>query len=283
MGTLFLAQVDPSDGWSWAYEVGWAMEIPLFIVSGLLALWGFWRYFPLSTHRLLVARPNPGLGIVRASLAFAFLWCFLVLQTGAATDIVGFYTWLYVAFSLAVLYLGGFAWPVLLLYHPADVVERGNLAAGLVYGGFVLGTAFAFGGALTGDGPGWWVVLVFFLLAYFELRANLSLVSRISGGLRDDVRLERDASAGLLLGAVATASGLVAGAAAAGDFLGWEHGLPDYLRKIWPLLLVAGGGALAGLYSRHAERKLAIRAWASAALVAAALAYYVYIVGFDPT
>lgn len=71
--------------------------------------------------------------------------------------------------------------PILDLYHPADVVERGNLAAGLVYAGFVLGTTFAFGGALTGEGPGWWVVVVSFLLAYFELRAIMALVSRLSG------------------------------------------------------------------------------------------------------
>lgn len=280
---MFLAQVDPDDPWVDAYELGWSAEVPVLFFASVVALYGAYRFFPLATHKLLVASPNPGLGIVRASLAFALAWFWLVLQTGAARDIVGFYTWLYVALSIALLFLGGFLRPVLDLYFPADVVERGNLAAGLVYAGFVLGTAFAFGGALTGEGPGWWVVVVFFLLAYFELRANMALVSRLSGRLKEDVRLERDASAGLLLGAVATASGLVSGAAAAGDFLGWGHGLPDYLGKLWPLLLVAGGGTLAGLYTRDREDKLHRRAYAAGALVLAALAYYLYVVIVTPT
>lgn len=275
---LVLAQtISETDPWYGLYSVGWGLEPVVFFVALGLTLLSAYRFFPFSAHPMWALTPNPGLGIVRASVLFAFVWFVGVLIWGAASDIVGYYTWLYVLFAAATLFVGGFWRPILDLYYPADVVERGNLAAGLVYGGFALGTAFAFGGALTGEGPGWWVVLVFFLLAYFELRGNMALVSRLSGRLKDDVRLERDVSAGLLLGAVALASGLVSGAAAAGDFLGWGHGLRDYGGKIWPLLLVASAAAGIGLYTRHSDAKLRLRAIGSSVLVALALAYYVYV------
>lgn len=264
--------------WEGLYAVGWGLEPVVAFGALFLAARGLWRHFPLGLHRLYGVTPNPGLGIVRAAFLFTLVWLWLVLQTGAASDIVGFYTWMYVALGLAVLFLAGFTPPVMGLYYPADVIERGNLAAGLVYGGFVLGTAFAFGGALTGEGPGWWVVVAFFALAYFELRANMSLVSRLSGSLKDDVRLERDASAGLLLGGVAVASGLVSGAAAAGDFRGWGADLPDYLAKLWPLLAVAAIGAGAGAYTRFRDDRLRVRGAIVAAMVALALAYYLWIV-----
>lgn len=239
----------------------------------LVTLWGAWRLFPLSTHRMFLRPENPGVGVVRASLLFALAWFWFVLQTGAASDIVGFYTWMYVFLALSILLMGGLGFPVLGLFYPADVVERGNLAAGIVMGGFALGTAFAFGGALTGEGPGWWVVVVFFFLAYWELRGSMALVGRL-GQLRDDVRLERDVSAAVLLAGVAVSAGLVAGRAAAGDFTGWERDVPDYLRRIAPIVAIPPVAALAGAYSKFNPNKDKIRLATAAVLVVAGLLYY---------
>lgn len=249
------------------------MEVPLAWVAGIASLLALWRVWPFSTSGMFVRRPNPGVGVVRASILFALAWFWFVLQTGAASDIVGFYTWMYVFLALAILLWAGLRMPFLGMYHAADVVERGNLAAGLACAGYAIGTAFAFGGALTGEGPGWWVVIVFFVLAYLELRANMALVGRL-GQLDEEVRLERDTSAGVLLGAVAVATGLVAGRAAAGDFTGWENDMPDYLRRVAPIALVPLAGGLAAAYSRFSERKETIRFWSSGALVAAGFLYY---------
>ncbi|GEM_PF-2654213 len=249
------------------------MEVPLFVLSALVTLWGLWRVFPFSTNAFFLRNHNPGVGVVRASVLFALLWFWFVLQTGAASDIVGFYTWMYVFLALAILLVAGLRVPMLGMFYPADVVERGNLAAGIAMGGFALGTAFAFGGALTGEGPGWWVVVAFFFLAYWELRGSMALVGRL-GQLKDDVRLERDVSAAILLAGVAISAGLVAGRAAAGDFTGWERDLPDYLRRVAPIVAIAPVAALAGAYSRFHPRKDAIRLAAAALLVAGGLLYY---------
>lgn len=270
---MWLAQVVEDDAWSGLYAMGWGLEPVVFWSSLLFALIGLYRVFPFRLHRLFAMQPNPGLGLTRATILFSAFWFWFVLQTGAASDIVGYYTLLYALLALAVLLWAGFRFPILGVYHPADVLERGNLAAALTLSGSALGTAFAFGGALTGEGPGWWVVAVFFLGAYFELRGNMALVGKL-GGVDDEMRLERDVSAGLLLGAVAVASGLVSGRAAAGDFTGWERDLPDYVGRLWPLIVIALVGVGAGAYTRHHEHKMRLRILASALLVLGGLLYY---------
>lgn len=280
----------------------WALETPLLFAAVALSAVGVWRFFPLARNRLLIARPNPGLGILRTAVVLAGAWFAIVLTAFSDENIVGKYVVLYAALAYACLLWGGLWRPVLGLWSNADVVERGNLAAALVLAGFVLGTMFAFGGALTGEDTscrgangdraacqeiqamdpgatygtgGWHVVLAFFLLAYFELRANMALVDRLGGGLATQARLDRDASAGLLLGAVAVASGLIAGRAAAGDFSGWGPAWADYARRLWPILIVPAVGALAGFLTTDRPRRGLWRGITAIALVAAAGAWYV--------
>lgn len=249
------------------YAFSDSTETFVFIASAVLAVVSFTRYFPLRTNRLFAFFPNPGLGLVRMALVFAGLWFWWVLTHGAAHDIVGYYTLFYVAMAGACLMLGTFWRPILGLYLRGDVVERGNLAAALVLCGFVLGTAFAFGGALTGEGPGWIVVMVFFVLAYAEMRGGLTFADRLGGGLGRQARLDRDASAGILLGAIAAASGLVAGRAAAGDFIDWGSAFADYrVRLVW-LPIVPLVGTLAGFLTTERPDKMVWRLAVSVLLV----------------
>ena len=283
------------------YELVWGMEHPLAWIAGALAFIGLWRFFPLARNRAFAIEANPGLGLLRAAVLLSGLWFWFILASAADSGIVGFYTGLYVALAYTCLLWGGLWRPILGVWLPADVVERGNLAAALVLAGFVLGTMFAFGGALSGDDVscapprdatefcqtvrgfspgetwgqgGWHVVLVFFLLAYFELRTTITMVDRIGGGLSQQARVERDWSAGLLLGAVAVSSGLVSGRAAAGDFLGWSDAIQDYLHRLWPLLVIPFVACLVGFLTTDRPGRHAIRSLTGAVLVAGAAAWY---------
>jgi hypothetical protein len=283
------------------YEFVWGMEHPLAWIAGALAFIGFWKFFPLGKNRAFAIEANPGLGLLRAAVLLSALWFWFILATAADSGIAGFYTGLYVALAYACLLWGGLWRPILGVWLPSDVVERGNLAAALVLVGFVLGTMFAFGGALSGDDTscagaraasefcltvrsfspgetwgrgGWHVVLVFFLLAYFELRTSVTMVDRIGGGLSEQARVGRDWSAGLLLGAVAVSSGLVSGRAAAGDFTGWGDALRDYLHRLWPLLAIPFVACLVGFLTTDRPGRHAARGITSAALVAGAAAWY---------
>lgn len=280
----------------------WEMEAPLAFVAAAFAVVGVWRFFPLARNKAFAFEANPGLGMVRASLVFAGLWLWFVLATAADSGIVGFYTGLYVALGFACLMWGGLWRPILGVWVTSDVVERGNLAAALVLAGFLLGTAFAFGGALTGEDSscqgdnearpvcqeirsfspgetwgtgGWHVVLAFFALAYAEMRTNVTMVDRIGGGLSRQVRVERDWSAGLLLGAVALASGLIAGRAAAGDFEGWRPAFADYARRLWPLLVIPFAACLVGFLTTDRPSRFLWRSVTAGVLVAGAAALYV--------
>jgi hypothetical protein len=280
----------------------WGLETPLVYAGLILTALGLWRFFPLARNRLLIARPNPGLGILRATILASGVWFTIVLTAFSDENIVGKYVALYAGLAYACLLWGGLWRPVMRIWSTADVVERGNLAAALLLAGFLVGTMFAFGGALTGedtscrgdnaDRPvcqeiqdmdpgatygtgGWHVVLVFFLLAYFELRANMSFVDRLGGGLSRQVRLDRDASAGILLGAVAIASGLISGRAAAGDFEGWRPAFSDYGQRLWPILVVPAVGALAGFLTTDRPDRMLWRGLVAITLVAAAGVWYV--------
>lgn len=297
--------LNPSQGGAGALEAVWALEGPVAFASFLLALVGLMKFFPLGRNKALTFAPNPGLGLLRLAILFSGAWFAWVLVTAADSQVQGFYVFLYAALAYACLLWGSLWRPILGVWDPADVVERGNLAAAFVLVGFTFGTAFAFGGALTGDdvscagerfltrecqdihlaaGPGfppgtvgsggWHIVLVFFLLAYVELRANVTLVDRIGGGLARQARLERDVSAGLLLGAVAVASGLVAGRAAAGDFISWGDALGDYWRRLWPLLVIPILASLVGFATTDHAGKAAIRGATSAALVVGGVLWY---------
>lgn len=279
----------------------WGLETPLLLAGLALSALGLWRFLPAARNRLLIARPNPGLGILRAAIVLSGAWFTVVLTAFSDENVVGKYVALYAGLAYTCLLWGGLWRPVLGVWAPADVVERGNLAAALVLAGFLLGTMFAFGGALTGEDTscrgdnagraacleiqsmdpgatygtgGWHVVLAFFLLAYFELRANMALVSRLGGGLAEQARLDRDPSAGLLLGAVAVASGLVSGRAAAGDFAGWGPAFADYAHRLWPILVVPFVGTLVGFLTTDRPHRLLWRGLTALALVAAAGAWY---------
>jgi hypothetical protein len=288
-------------------ELVWVLEVPVGLLAALLCIVGLVKFLPLGRSRAFTLAPNPGLGLIRASIVAAAAWFWWVLTHTADSQVQGAYVALYAALGLACLLWGGLWRPILGVWTPADVVERGNLAAALVLAGFLLGTAAAFGGALSGDdascagprlatplchevadavGPsfppgsvgtgGWHVVLAFFLLAYAELRANVALVDRIGGGLSRQARVDRDVSAGLLLGAVALASGLVAGRAAAGDYLGWGDAMGDYWRRLWPMALVPVVGTAVGFLTTGRPDRALARGATSALLVAGGVAWYAF-------
>lgn len=119
-----------------------------------------------------------------------------------------------------------------------DAMDRGNLAAVLAVSGIVLGGAACYAGGNVGDGPGWWCVLIaggiatgFWILLWYALER----LSRVS----EAVTVERDAGAGLRLGAWLLASGLICGRAAAGDWMGLVPTIVDFAVTAWPALPLA--------------------------------------------
>jgi uncharacterized membrane protein YjfL (UPF0719 family) len=212
----------------------------VFVVSGFLALAGWWRWYaPLvSVKRLGAGRDGRMVLAVAPVLSLGAL--FAVLRTAASFDVQDspLYLSFYLVMGAGWVALAGQLLPALGLNPRDDVVERGNGAAALAAAGAVLGLTFCFAGGNIGDGPGWWVVVFAAALATAGLGVVWYAFERLARSA-DLVTIDRDRAAGLRLGALLAASGLMLGRAVAGDWVSAAATVSDFVRVAWPVLPLA--------------------------------------------
>ena len=188
----------------------------------------------------------------------------LVLLTLAADDVRD-------APRYVLLYLGlGSAWVGLLQSKTIwlgvggreDAVERSNVAAAVVSTGALLGLALCFAGGNVGNGPGWWVVLFGAALATSAWFGSWWAVEAATG-VSELVTVERDLATGLRLASFLVGSGLLLGAAVAGDWESLEATLLDFALFGWPVVgLVLAEVAIGKLNPRAAFLRGALPALA---------------------
>ena len=210
-----------------------ASEIMAGVVSLLAggAIWGLWL------QRLVAVDPlvgKPGRAWVVPSALGAFtLVNVLVLLTLAASDVrhdpvyIGFYLVLGLGVSgLALLGLRLFG------IGPEDISQRGNRAAAVFVVLAITASAFAYGGANIGEGPGFHVVLFCSLLSLGALFALLVLHGAIA---RTAYRIlvDRDAGTAARVGCMLVACGICLGRAVGGTWHGLEGTLGDFGRYGW--------------------------------------------------
>jgi hypothetical protein len=206
--------------------------IASFVVS--LLIWARW-YLRLARARTPQSGPGGRLELALAPLLCAAM-LFTVLRTRASHDVRDDprYLLFYMALGAAWVGFGAVLLPLVGLSARDDVVDRGNRAAAPAISGALAGVTLAFAGGNVGDGPGWWVVV---------FAAGLASVTLVLAGLLLDglgrasslVTVERDAAAGLRLGAFFAACGLVLGRAAAGDWVSAGAAVRDFLAVGWPV------------------------------------------------
>jgi uncharacterized membrane protein YjfL (UPF0719 family) len=212
----------------------------VFVVAGFLALGSWWRWYaPLvSVKRLGAGRDGRTLLAMTPVLSAVAL--FAVLRTAASFDVQDspLYLAFYVVLGAGWVGLAVHLFPMVGLNPRDDVVERGNGAAALAAAGAVLGLTFCFAGGNIGDGPGWWVVFFAAALATGGLGLVWYAVERLTR-IADLVTIDRDRAAGLRLGALLAASGLMLGRAVAGDWVSAAATVSDFARVAWPVLPLA--------------------------------------------
>jgi hypothetical protein len=217
----------------------------VFAVASVLALVSWWRWYaPLVSVERLGARRD-GRMLLGLTPILAVLALFGVLRAAASFDVRDSPLYLTFYLALGVAWVGGAAQflPALGLNPRDDVVERGNAAAAFAVAGAVLGLTGCFAGGNVGDGPGWWVVVFSAGLATGGLAIVWWLFERLTG-IADLVTVDRDPAAGLRLGALLAAGGLILGRAVAGDWVSAAASLNDFVQVAWPALILAGAAAL---------------------------------------
>lgn len=256
-------------------------EVFVLLLSGGVAYWSWVAWYIAAASVLRLGARQTGKPVVWLWPLLCMATLFAILKTAASFDVRN--DGLYLTFYMVM----GAGWigaitkllPVVGLSAREDVLERANPAAAPAIAGALLGFTFCFAGGNIGDGPGWWVVVFSAGLATLTLGVLLLFLDRLTG-IADTVTIERDTSAGVRLGGLMIATGLILGRAVAGDWISGSATLFDLVRFGWPALVIF---TLAALIERQARptaesptRSVALLGAPPALLyVAAAVAYVI--------
>ena len=231
-----------------------ADEILVVVVSGALGalLWARWYWLALRPPAMLSSRGSRWPLIVVPPVSALLLLAVLLLFSSHDVRSDAKYVVFYLVLGAAWLGLARLPLPFLGLWPREDVVERRNAAARFAVAGALLGLTLCFAGGNIGDGPGWWVVVFAAALAtgaWYVLGFLLQL-----GGTPEQVAVERDVAAGVRLGGLLVAMGLVLGRSVAGTWISVEATLDDLVRLGWPALALAACELLVARLPRPADR-----------------------------
>lgn len=213
-------------------------ELPLFLGSGfIMARFLYGWYEPLWS----VWPPNHGragkllLGCLPAAAFFVIL---ISLLTTASYDVVGIWVIFYIVLGYAWIRFGVFLMEsVLDLFCIDDTIYRDNKAAIIPVSGGFLGVTLIYVGANTGDGPGWWVVLIAGSLGLTAWIGLAWLINRFTG-ISERITVDRSMGGGIRFGAYLLASGLLLGRASGGDWTSFYATCVEFM-VCWPVIPLA--------------------------------------------
>jgi uncharacterized membrane protein YjfL (UPF0719 family) len=205
-----------------------------------LARWVLQWFFGYSLRDMLTYHDNPAIGLAVAAYLFGVIWTITVLLSapgrGLWRDILDvlLYGGLGIVLLTAVALL---SCRFFLGLHVREQLEAHNIAAAVVVGGVFVATSLTYSGALHGEGGGFLVLLLFFILGQLVL-LGITYVFRWLTGY-DDVQeiATGNIAAGLALAGLLIAVGLVVGHAASGTFTGLLNSLVGFLLALLILVL----------------------------------------------
>jgi hypothetical protein len=212
-------------------------EVFVLLASLILGPIGWAIWFVRLARVQQFGHPHVGLKALSAVVLGCALFIGAVLRAAAAPDVRGAPGYLLLYFVL------GLAWlrtaEALFVYAGVsvrdDVIERRNTAAVPAVAGALIGVTCCYGGANVGAGPGWWVVVFSAALATAVL-AGIWLAADQLAGVNDIVTIDRDPAAGVRLGGLLAATGLILGRAVAGDWHSVSATVADLGRVGWPVV-----------------------------------------------
>lgn len=207
------------------------------LAGGLLAAWSWYGWYVPAVSVQRLGAHSPGRNVVLWWPVVCALILFGVLKTISAHDVRDDILYLMLYMVLGAGWLGAVTklLPFAGVSARDDVLERGNAAAVPAVAGALLACTLCFAGGNVGDGPGWWVVVFSAGLATAALGILWLLFDRITG-ISDTITVDRDRAAGVRLGGLLVAAGLVLGRAVAGDWVSASATVRDFAAAAWPAL-----------------------------------------------
>lgn len=259
------------------------VDQPFFIIfdAAAVVVLGWWLWKLLTPTHHFVQHWRWRLALLVA-LALSITSILFVLRTWASFDVVAdpFYIVGYLCLgivwiSLSAKVLHGFAD----IRFRQDVRDRNNFAAAIAIGGLLLGSAIAYAGGNIGDGPGFHVVVFSALLSTATVYSSVWVLALVSDA-EERVSIDHDVGAAMRFAALAIAAGLVAGRAAAGNWVDTESTLVDFAQVAWPVAFLVAASVVAERRSPpvYVAGSTAYSALFAAGLIAMA-SVYVYSLG----
>ncbi len=222
-----------------AIEVVFVVVAALFllVLARLVLQWIFGQ----SLRVMLTEHDNPAIGLAVGGYIFAVIWTIAVLLgapgRGLWWDILD--VLLYGALGIVLLTavaLGSCRF--FLGLHVREQLEAHNVAAAIVVAGVYVATSLTYSGALEGEGGGFWILLLFFVLGQLALLGMTYLFRWLT--TYDDVQeiASGNVAAGLSLAGLLIALGMVVGQAASGDFTNLGDSLLSFVLSLLVFLVL---------------------------------------------
>ena len=214
-----------------ATEAVFVIAAPLVLLA--LARLVLQRVLGSSLRVALTDHDNPAVGLAVAGYLFGVIWTITVLlgtpsSGGLWQDVleVALYGGLGIVLLTVVSLV---SCRIFLGLHVREQLEAHNSAAAIVVGGAYVATSLTYSGALDGEGGGFWMLLLFFVLGQLALVAMTYVFRWLTG--YDDVReIESgNLAAGIAQAGLLIAMGVIVGQAASGEFTTLEDSLIGFL------------------------------------------------------
>jgi uncharacterized membrane protein YjfL (UPF0719 family) len=214
-------------------EVVFVVVAALFLL--VLARWVLQWIFGYSLRVMLTDHDNPAIGLAVAGYLFGVIWTISVLLgapgRGLWWDILD--VLLYGALGIVLLTAVALVSCRLFLgLHVHEQLEARNIAAAVVVAGVYVATSLTYSGALSGEGGGFLILLLFFILGQLALLGMTYVFRWLTS--YDDVQeiASGNMAAGLSLAGLLVAMGVVVGHAASGDFTSLGDSLLSFLLSL---------------------------------------------------
>ncbi|MAG35602.1 MAG: hypothetical protein CL878_05070 [Dehalococcoidia bacterium] len=229
----------------------------------LLKLWRDWRT-PFDNDHELAEERNLAVGLRRAGLyvavAIGMIGALTGPSLGFASDLIEFV--IDGVLVVVMLNLARYINDVLVVRqvgHDA-AVEQGNVAVGFVEAGSYLATGFILYGSFTGEGGNLWNPIVFFVLGQAVLLIIYEVYQLITSFHITEEIEKGNAAAGLAVGGILTAQGIILSASIAGPFVSWTADLVAFAISALTgiILLLASRKVIDWLFLPHTTLQIEI-------------------------
>lgn len=202
------------------------------VVLLALARWVQQWLYSQTLHTMLIEADNPATGIAVAGYLFGVFWTVTVLLGSLSYDLLPDILGVLLYGGLGIVLLTVVSLVTIRVFLGMGVQEQlaaRNSAAGLVVAGVYIATSMTYSGTLSGEGGGFWILLLFFLLGQLALLGITHVFRWLTS--YDDVReiAAGNMAAALALTGLLLAVGLIVRRAVSGVYTGLVSSFTAFL------------------------------------------------------